>query len=134
MDALQVAGTGSAAAGAELTAISVEEVSSATVARQNKDLIRITGFYGRGQTYRLRGVDLVHQTPEDWTPRELRHSFVSLLSEHGVAVEEIARLVGHAGGSKVTEQVYRHELRPVIQTGATAMDELFTGTDGAGHG
>lgn len=68
----------------------------------------------------VEGID-----PKDWTPRELRHSFVSLLSEHGVQVEEIARLVGHAGGSKVTEQVYRHELRPVMETGAQAMDELF---------
>lgn len=64
--------------------------------------------------------------PKDWTPRELRHTFVSLLSEYGIQVEEIARLVGHTGGSKVTEQVYRHELRPVMETGAQAMDELFS--------
>ena len=31
-----------------------------------------------------------------WTPRELRHTFVSVMSESGVAVEEIARLAGHA--------------------------------------
>jgi integrase len=29
-----------------------------------------------------------------WTPRELRHTFVSLMSDRDVAVEEIARLVG----------------------------------------
>jgi integrase len=63
--------------------------------------------------------------PKEWTPRELRHSFVSLLSEANVPVEEIARLVGHAGGSKVTELVYRHELRPVMETGARVMDDLF---------
>lgn len=62
---------------------------------------------------------------EDWTPRELRHTFVSLLSDSGVPIEEIARLVGHTGGSRVTETVYRRELRPVIQTGAAVMDELF---------
>jgi site-specific recombinase XerD len=33
---------------------------------------------------------------ENWTPRELRHSFVSLMSSTGVPVEEIARLAGHA--------------------------------------
>ena len=33
------------------------------------------------------------------------------------AVEEISRLVGHSG-TTVTELVYRHQLRPVIQTGA----------------
>ncbi len=62
--------------------------------------------------------------PKDWTPRELRHSFVSLLSDAGVPVEMISQLVGHRGIS-VTEIVYRHQIRPVIQTGATVMDELF---------
>jgi site-specific recombinase XerC len=38
----------------------------------------------------------------DWTPRERRHTFVSLMSDSNVAVEQIARLVGHAS-SKVTE-------------------------------
>lgn len=62
--------------------------------------------------------------PAEWTPRELRHSFVSVLSDAGVPLEEISRLVGHAG-TTVTELVYRHQLRPVIQTGATVMDQLF---------
>jgi integrase len=35
--------------------------------------------------------------PADWTPRELRHSFVSLMSDAGVPIEKIARLVGHTG-------------------------------------
>ena len=63
--------------------------------------------------------------PAEWTPRELRHSFVSVLSDSGVPVEEISQLVGHSGTS-VTELVYRHQLRPVIQTGATVMDRLFS--------
>lgn len=62
--------------------------------------------------------------PGEWTPREMRHSFVSLLSASGVGIEDISRLVGHKG-TNVTELVYRHELRPVIQTGATTMDTLF---------
>ena len=32
----------------------------------------------------------------EWTPRELRHSFVSLLSDRGIPLEEIALLVGHS--------------------------------------
>lgn len=59
-----------------------------------------------------------------WTPRELRHTFVSLMSDSDVAVEEIARLVGHAS-SKVTETVYRHQLRPIMTTGAEKMDALL---------
>lgn len=71
----------------------------------------------------LKKVPSVKHT--EWTPRELRHSFVSALSEHGVPIDEIARLVGHKGGSAVTERVYRKQIRPVIQTGAQAMDEVF---------
>jgi integrase len=52
---------------------------------------------------------------------------VSLMSHSGVAIEEIARLVGHAS-TRTTEIVYRRELRPVITTGAEIMDQLFTGT------
>ena len=62
---------------------------------------------------------------ENWTPRELRTSFVSLMSESGVLVEEIARLVGHSS-SRTTEVVYRQELRPVITTGAEVMDKIFS--------
>jgi integrase len=61
---------------------------------------------------------------EHWTPRELRHSFVSLMSSSGVPVEEIARLAGHSN-TRTTEVVYRRELRPVLTTGAEAMDKLF---------
>jgi integrase len=60
-----------------------------------------------------------------WSPRELRHSFVSMLSAHGVAVEEIARLAGHSS-SRVTELVYRKELRPVLTRGAEVMDAIFS--------
>jgi integrase len=61
---------------------------------------------------------------KEWTPRELRHSFVSLLSDRGVPLEEISRLVGHSG-TAVTEEVYRKQIRPVIQTGAVVMDGIF---------
>ena len=64
---------------------------------------------------------------DNWTPRELRTTFVSLMSHQGVSIEEIARLVGHAT-TRTTEIVYRRELRPVITTGAEIMDQLFTGT------
>lgn len=62
--------------------------------------------------------------PEEWTPRELRHSFVSLLSASDVPIEEVSRLVGHSDIA-TTETVYRHELRPVMHTGAQAMDSVF---------
>jgi integrase len=61
---------------------------------------------------------------EQWTPRELRHTFVSLLSANDVNLEDIARLVGHTG-TAVTERVYRHEIRPALTHGAEVMDRIF---------
>ena len=54
----------------------------------------------------------------------IAHSFVSILSQRGLAIEEITRLMGHAG-TAVTELVYRHELRPVLEAGASVMDSVF---------
>jgi integrase len=72
----------------------------------------------------FRGICKAAGIGEDWTPRELRHSFVSLLSASGVPVEEIARLVGHSS-SRTTEVIYRMELRPVLVKGAEVMDQIF---------
>jgi integrase len=63
-------------------------------------------------------------TGKEWTPREMRHSFVSLLSDDGVPLEDIARLVGHSG-TAVTEAVYRKQIRPVLLGGAQVMDRIF---------
>jgi integrase len=61
----------------------------------------------------------------NWTPREQRHSFVSIMSDNGVPIETIADLVGHAS-TAVTETVYRHQLKPVITRGAETMNTIFT--------
>ncbi len=67
--------------------------------------------------------------PAEWTPRELRHSFVSLLSDAGVPVKKIAQLVGHSG-TATTELVYRKQICPVVTGGAEVMDKLSPrGTD-----
>ncbi|MEV4182657.1 tyrosine-type recombinase/integrase [Streptosporangium canum] len=64
-------------------------------------------------------------TAQDWTPLEMRHSFASLLSDSGVPLEDIARLVGRSG-TAVTEAVYRKQIRPALIGGAEAMDRIFT--------
>jgi integrase len=61
---------------------------------------------------------------KEWSPRELRHSFVSMLSADGLATEDISHLVGHSS-TRTTERVYRHELRPVLRTGAERMGRIF---------
>ncbi|GAA0410660.1 hypothetical protein GCM10009530_73950 [Microbispora corallina] len=58
----------------------------------------------------------------------MRHSFVSQLSDSGVPLENISRLVGH-GNTTVTETVYRKQLRPVLLEGAEAMDRIFPNAD-----
>ncbi|MDG4773498.1 tyrosine-type recombinase/integrase [Solwaraspora sp. WMMD792] len=84
-----------------------QELDAANVRRAFRRIARLAGL-----------------NDKEWTPREMRHSFVSLLSDSGMSLEQIADLVGHSGTS-VTEKVYRHQLRPVLLTGARAMDEIF---------
>lgn len=61
---------------------------------------------------------------KDWTPRELRHTFVSIMSAKGASEELIADLVGHKLTS-TTRRIYRHQLNPVIMGGAELMDQAF---------
>jgi integrase len=64
--------------------------------------------------------------PGQWTPCELRHSFVSLLSDNKVPLERNSLLIGHKS-SLVTELAYRHQIRPVLQDGAEVMDSISGG-------
>jgi integrase len=61
---------------------------------------------------------------EDWVPREMRHTFVSVLSANGVPLASIAPLAGHERTS-TAESVYRHEIRPALIQGAEVMDKIF---------
>jgi integrase len=86
------------------------ELDAANVRRSFRAVVKAAGLDG-----------------ESWSPRELRHSFVSLMSDAGVTLEDIADLCGHAS-TKVTETVYRH-LRPVLMQGASAMDAILGNGD-----
>ena len=105
-----------------------EERLTAGAAWSDQDLVfstRTGGALDAANVRReFRAVCKAANIGQSWTPRELRHSFVSLMSNSGVPVEEIARLAGHSS-SRTTEVVYRRELRPVLTTGAEAMDKLF---------
>jgi hypothetical protein len=50
------------------------------------------------------------------------------MSDAGVPIEQIARLVGHTG-TTATETVYRKQIRPVVTGGAAVMDSLFPRRD-----
>ncbi|SNS36192.1 Site-specific recombinase XerD [Actinomadura meyerae] len=69
----------------------------------------------------LKAADL---NPREWCPRELRHTFVSIMSDHEVPIEKISILVGHSS-TKITETVYRHQLKPEIRDGAEHMNDIF---------
>jgi integrase len=59
-----------------------------------------------------------------WTPRELRHTLVSLPPDSGVPIEQITDAVGHSS-TRTTEVVYRHQLRSAARTAAIALGTLF---------
>jgi hypothetical protein len=64
------------------------ELDAANVRREFRTAIKVAGISGT------------------WSPRELRDTFVSLMSDSGVPVEEIARLAGHTN-SRTTEKASR---------------------------
>lgn len=66
--------------------------------------------------------------PDEWCPRETRHTFVSIMSDLGASDDMIADLVGHKD-TRTTRQVYRHQLRPVITKGAEMIETAFIEED-----
>lgn len=52
-------------------------------------------------------------------PNELRHSCLSLLSAEGVSNEALADLAGHTT-TRMVDEVYRHQLHPVVRSAAGA--------------
>jgi integrase len=68
----------------------------------------------------------------DWQLRELRHSFVSALSDAGVHIEAISDAMGHAT-SRVTQQVYRHQIRDKSTAAALVWDSLASQQAQAGE-
>jgi integrase len=80
--------------------------------------------YGFRKVCRAAGIGL-------WQPRELRHTFVSVLSDAGTDIEVIADAVGHVN-SHVTRTVYRHQSADRIQATATVMDRVYGAGTGSG--
>jgi integrase len=58
-----------------------------------------------------------------WHPHELRHSWVSILSDAGVDLEDISDAAGHVT-SALTRSVYRHQLADKITKATAAMDRI----------
>jgi integrase len=63
-----------------------------------------------------------------WHAHEGRHTAVSIMSNNGVPIQDIADTVGHKS-THVTETVYRHVIAPAIRGGASVMDDVFGDDD-----
>ena len=62
----------------------------------------------------------------DWdkrVPYEMRHTYASLVSDSGMAAEEVAQQLGHSR-TQVFEMVYRHVLKPRRREGQHLMDTI----------
>lgn len=64
---------------------------------------------------------------EDWTTYELRHSFVSLVSDQLDDLVKVADLAGHVDTR--TTQGYRHNVHPSLPHAAQAWDQLLHSGD-----
>ena len=118
----------------------VVAVLRALKAQQAADRLRFGRYYrdsgqvfcgDHGQPRRLRDTrEMFKRTCDraglgrDWQPRELRHTWVSLLSDAGVDIEQIADAAGHVN-STITKTVYRHQIADVVTRAAQAMDGIF---------
>lgn len=68
---------------------------------------------------------------DDWTTYELRHSFVSLVSDQLDDLVEVADLAGHVD-TRTTEG-YRHAVRPSLPHAVEAWDQLLAASHEAGE-
>lgn len=60
---------------------------------------------------------------EGWSPNSLRHTAASLLSDAGVALEEVADQLGHKD-TRMASLHYRHRVRPTVSAGHQ-MDQVI---------
>jgi integrase len=66
-----------------------------------------------------------------WHPHETRHTWVSILSDAGVDIEDIADAACHIT-SAVTRNVYRHQIADKLTKASAAMDAIFNPAEVSG--
>ena len=57
-------------------------------------------------------------------PRETRHTFVSIASDSGASIEDIADAAGHVNAN-VTRAVYRHQISDTVTRAPAAIDQAL---------
>ena len=84
-----------------------------------------TGYESHNLRRDFRRVTAAAGLGARWVPKELRTSFVGMMSYQGVPAEEIARAGGACQLPDDGGHLPLRELRPVITTGAEVMDQIF---------
>jgi len=79
---------------------------------------------------RFREVMAAAGLGSDWQPRETRHSFVSIASDSGASIEDIADAAGHVNAN-VTRAVYRHQISDTVTRAPAAMDRVLAAEGGS---
>ena len=60
----------------------------------------------------------------DWQPWETRHTFISIGSENGSSIQDLADAAGHVNAN-VTRATYRHQLSDTVRRAPAAMDRAL---------
>lgn len=60
----------------------------------------------------------------NWQPRETRHTAISIASEHGVSIEDLADMAGHVNAN-VTQATYRHQISDTVTRAPAALDQAL---------
>jgi len=57
----------------------------------------------------------------EWQPREARHTAISIGSEHGGSIEDLADMAGHKD-SRIAQTTYRHLISDTVARAPSAID------------
>ncbi len=101
-------------------------VATVAVNRQAKARLAAGALWQDTRLVFTKSVRPIHKAGIEgvWTPREPRHRGSSRSCPIGWPRAQIALLAGHSG-SRTTEAICRHNLRPVSPAGAGMMDKIF---------
>ena len=59
-----------------------------------------------------------------WQPRETRHTAISIASEYGASIEDLADMAGHVNPN-VTRAVYRHQISDTVTRAPAVLDQAL---------
>ena len=60
---------------------------------------------------------------------EARHTAISIASEHGVSIEDLADMAGHVNAN-VTRATYRHQISDTVTRAPAALDQALAAGGG----